>query len=122
MNSIAETRGVTAREWTERLVLQERELREENQRHVYRETEQARASIDLRLDAMNELRAQITNERGNYLARDSFDRLHNALEERIRLIETFKANMDGRFLMLGGIMVLAQLVIGIVGLVWLRAK
>lgn len=56
----------------------------------------AALDIDRRLEAMNEFRAQITNERGQYLLRDWYEREHMGLSNRIRDMEMGRS-MDSGF-------------------------
>lgn len=101
----------------------ERELREQWQEAHKRihEMEQeslalARQSIDGRLDEMNQLRAQISAERGFYVSREYYDQNHNSLRDslmilinqharesdtRLKLLETTKSNLEGRLWMMG---------------------
>jgi hypothetical protein len=92
----------------------ERELREQWQReHEIRHTamEEARRlaaiEIERRLEGMNELRAQISNERGMYLTRDLYDREHallrDTLDTRVKILESARANLDGRLWALGAV-------------------
>jgi uncharacterized protein YPO0396 len=74
----------------------------------------ARQEIDRRLSDMNELRKQIESERGSFIHRDIFDRMHGLLETRVHALEMYKSNMDGRFIMLGGMLLAAQIAMGIV--------
>jgi len=69
--------------------------------------ERAREAIEIRLEGMNEFRAQILTERGTFLTKDKFDASHGALsrivdakveacEKRIVILETAVANLRGR--------------------------
>lgn len=50
---------------------------------IHDAVEKAEASVDKRLEAMNELRAQINAERGNYLTRVAYETNHNDLRQRV---------------------------------------
>ena len=93
-------------------VLHERELREQLERlhlDMHHADEKARdlaaTDINRRLEGMNELRAQITSERGLYLSRELFDREHAQLREsldtRLKVLETSRSNLDGRMWAIG---------------------
>jgi hypothetical protein len=69
----------------------------------------AKEDIDRRLDAMNELRAQITLERTEFVTRAWYTQAHDALEERLRTVEQFKSNIDGKIYMLGGLLIIMQI-------------
>jgi hypothetical protein len=64
----------------------------------------ARATdIQRRLEAMNELRAQIDNERGRYVTRELYDTKTDDINERINLQEQFASNIQGRMLVAGAV-------------------
>ena len=84
----------------------ERELREQWQHdhmHVHElekdAVEKALEANNRRLDEMNELRLQITRERGEYLTRDIYDREHKSLEsstdKRLKALETSRSYVIG---------------------------
>ena len=93
---------------------------------------QAAKVIDQRLEGMNELRAQITGERGQYVTRDVLDQRNGALAlrieelgrrvdqrfeetgKRITEMERAKANMDGRMAMLGLMLLGASAVLNLI--------
>ena len=58
--------------------------------------EVARAEIERRLEGMNELRAQITSERGNYIARAEFEAKHEQITQRLGSLETLQAGVLSR--------------------------
>jgi hypothetical protein len=87
-------------------VRHERELRqlwEHDHAHVHElekeAVEKALESNNRRLDEMNELRLQITRERGEYVSRDTYDREHRALEsstdKRLKSLEQSKSYVIG---------------------------
>ena len=89
----------------------------------------AAASLEHRLEAMNELRDQINRERGLYLTSDVFhaetkahaasdDRTHAQADLRIRIIETTMANYAGRFWAVGIVATLAGLVVNLIIRFW----
>ena len=59
--------------------------------------------IQRRLEAMNELRAQIENERGRYVLRDVYDIKVNDINERINLQAQFASDIKGRMLVAGAV-------------------
>jgi hypothetical protein len=67
----------------------------------------AKGDINRRLDEMNELRKQITSERGEFLQRSVYDREHSLLRDssdaRLKVLETGKANLEGRLWAIGAI-------------------
>jgi hypothetical protein len=68
----------------------------------------AREDINRRLEAMNELRTQITEERGMYVLRDrhdsEYDLLRDHMDSRIKVLESSKANVEGRMWAIGALM------------------
>ena len=65
----------------------------------------ARAAIEAKLEGMNELRAQINTERGQYVTRAIYDAqmdvLRNSTDSRLKLLEQSKSNIEGRMWMMG---------------------
>jgi len=55
----------------------------------------AKAEVDRRLDAMNELRDQIDSERGRYVEREMYDQRHQDLERRVGGVEGRLSNIEG---------------------------
>lgn len=82
----------------------------------------ARVDIDRRLDAMNQLRDQITQERGTFLARDLYDREHLRLrkefDDRLKRLETSDANLQGRILATGAILAFLLSVVAVLARLW----
>jgi len=87
---------VSLREYIER-ILDERE----------KATEAARKSMELRLDRLNELRAEVQEDRGQYLTRDKYDGEHDALSNRISLLESWRGKAA---LVMAGVAVVAGLI------------
>jgi hypothetical protein len=89
----------------------------EAHRHVHElekeAVEKALESNNKRLEGMNELRAQIATERGNYVPREAFDEKNSAFDERLKSLEKGGAFDAGRIAMLGSIIVVGIAVIGI---------
>lgn len=106
----------------DRVIQSRREVVEQWQRDHERLHEQdseainkAETSINRRLEEMNALRLQITQERGEFLTREMYDREHRTLSEstdsRLKALENKDSNMTGRFWALGvGLGVLVVLV------------
>ena len=80
----------------------ERELREMWERlhmKVHRQEQFARdkaeASVNARLDGMNELRTQINTERGQYATTDKTDAIHSSIDGRLKALEQSKSQVIG---------------------------
>jgi hypothetical protein len=56
----------------------------------------ARQDINRRLEGMNELRQQITSERGNFISRAEYEAKHEQVTERLQIIETNQASLLSR--------------------------
>lgn len=61
-----------------------------------REVDLARIALDKRLNSMNELRDQITAERGHYVSNERYDTRHSDLQRRLNDLENFRSNVQGR--------------------------
>jgi hypothetical protein len=107
----------------ERLHEQRHAIEDKNRREVaeadYRAVEIAKANVERRLTEMNEMRAQINSERGQYVTREMYDKQYEALREtmdaRLKPLETIIANYQGRMLAAGAIItfVLGLLQVGL---------
>jgi hypothetical protein len=111
---------VSLKDYIESRLTQERELRETQVRDRNSALEAAKVEVDRRLEEMNNLRAQISSERQQFLSREVFDRAHGPLEDRVRILENFKANIDGRFLAMAGLLIFIQVALAAIALFWLK--
>ena len=83
--------------------------------------DRAVAELNRRLEEMNQFRAQIQEERSEFIPKSEYESRHrellnkmdagfDSLDKRVKLIELAKSNMDGRVVVvLGGITVLINL-------------
>lgn len=69
----------------------------------------AREDVNRRLEGMNELRNQITDERGDYMTRKEYDAKHDTLIERVSALERSRSNLEGKLWALGAVVVVIQL-------------
>jgi len=97
----------------ERSLKHERELRELQFKENALAVKAAYDSMGLRLDEMNALRAQITEERGTYMTRELFDKVNDAVEARVRYLEAFKSNIQGQMLAGGAVILLIQAAVAV---------
>lgn len=99
-------------------------------------TKETGDALSLRLDEMNALRRQIEQERNLYVTRDRLDQAVSSIEQRIddaarergkRLdevntrmsdLERAKANLDGRFAMLGLVLFVVSVCLNLVLSYW----
>lgn len=56
----------------------------------------AYASMDKRLEGMNEFRKQINDQSGKFITREAFDAKHDAMEKEIKELQLSKANLEGK--------------------------
>jgi hypothetical protein len=76
----------------------EAQARAEDLRHEAGDAKIQKASevLDYRLEEMNNFRAQINQERAEYLRREMYDREHSALAERVKVLEIVRGEQSGR--------------------------
>jgi hypothetical protein len=55
----------------------------------------ATRNLELRLEKLNELRAEVTQDRSNFLTRDRYESQHQALEDKVALLEGFRGRALG---------------------------
>ncbi len=119
-------------------ILHERELRErweqnhiETHRNELRERILAASEINRRLDEMNQLRAQIENERGRYVVtevytkaqenlRDQLYALDRRMDDRLKLLENLSANVQGRLWMMGATISAVVIIVNVAMRMWTR--
>lgn len=82
--------------------------------------EQARERVNERLEGMNELRNQITNERGTYLTRERFDTEHGTLLARTAAIELQMSKWSGSIWMLGGAVSAVVILVNVALKMWAK--
>src|SRR6266481_7568574 len=95
----------------------ERELRELWQKAHEKVHTLGAQDLERRLEAMNKLREQVMEERGQFVPRLVYDEQHaglrDAVDIRLKLLEQGKSNLEGRLWMMGagisGIVILLNL-------------
>src|SRR4029077_21241418 len=55
----------------------------------------ASRTLELRLEKLNELRQEVTQDRGNYLTKNEYDAKHTILSDRLSRLENFNARVLG---------------------------
>jgi hypothetical protein len=89
--------------------------RAEDLRHEAGDAKIQKASevLDYRLEEMNNFRAQINQERAEYLRREMFDREHSNLSDRVKSLEIERGEQSGKAAayasMIGFVLVLVQI-------------
>lgn len=82
------------------------------------EKKAALATMSIRLEGMNEFRAQMANEREQFVKQDIYFSEHKALELKVDGQGKWIDNMSGRFWMFGAMLVAINIVIGFLFRVW----
>lgn len=78
----------------------------------------ARDEMNRRLENMNEFRAQILQERGEFVRKDWFEKVHQDSLNDINEQKNWQSNMNGRLWMLGAILTIAVVIINILFRYW----
>jgi|SRR5271165_6370736 len=77
--------------------------------------QKANEVLDYRLEEMNNFRAQINQERAEYLRREMYDRDHSALADRVKTLEIVRGEQAGKTAayasMVGVVVVLVEVVL-----------
>ena len=91
-------RRLTEAEFRRHAAALEAQARAEDLRHQAGDAKIQKASevLDYRLEEMNNFRAQINQERGDYLRRDMYDRENAALSDRVKSLEIMHGEQSGR--------------------------
>jgi len=58
--------------------------------------QKANEVLDYRLEEMNNFRAQINQERAEYLRREMYERDHTALADRVKILEIVRGEQVGK--------------------------
>jgi hypothetical protein len=110
-------RKMTESEFRHRDAALEAHARMDDLRHASGDAKIQKADLDLerRLEEMNNFRAQINQERGDYLRRDMYDRENAALSDRVKSLEIVRGEQSGKAAayasMVGFVVVLVQVVL-----------
>jgi hypothetical protein len=111
--------GVSLKEHFEGLLSAEAKLEDERWKAHYavhlaeaEEKKAALATMAIRLEGMNEFRAQMAKEREQYLKQDIYVSEHHALEVKVTSNGEWISNMSGRLWMLGAMLITINILIG----------
>jgi hypothetical protein len=91
-------RRLTEAEFRRYAAALEAQARAEDLRHEAGDAKIQKANevLDYRLEEMNNFRAQISQERAEYLRREMYDRDHSVLAERVKVLEIARGEQSGR--------------------------
>ena len=96
--------AIPLREYVDIMVRHERELRAEWIKMNAEMVREAKNYVDTKLEKMNEMREQINTERGQYALRIEHVADYKAIDGRLRVIEGFTANLQGRILVTASVL------------------
>ncbi len=94
--------------------------RADDLRHAAGDAKIQKASevLDYRLAEMNNFRAQINQERGEYLRREMYEREQAALAERVKILEIVRGEQSGKTAAYASMVALAVIVVQVVLHFW----
>jgi len=92
---------VSLREYVDTLLLGYKRAHEKEHELLNQNIVLARDALDVRLEHMNEFRAQVLSDRGEFVNKDKFDLTHAALIDRVSQLERDSAAFRGRMLGIG---------------------
>ncbi len=113
-------RRVTEAEFRRLAAALEAQARVEDLRHQAGDAKIQKANevLDYRLEEMNNFRAQLNQERAEYLRREMYDREHSALAERVKALEIVRGEQSGRSAAYASMVALAIIVVQVVLHFW----
>jgi hypothetical protein len=113
-------RRVTEAEFRRLAAALEAQARVEDLRHEAGDAKIQKANevLDYRLEEMNNFRAQLNQERAEYLRREMYDRDHSALAERVKVLEIVRGEQSGRTAAYASMVALAVIVVQVVLHFW----
>jgi predicted phage tail protein len=91
--------------------------RSEDLRHAASDAKIQKANevLDYRLEEMNNFRAQINEERAEYLRREMYEREHSGLSDRVKTLEIVRGEQAGKATayvsVVGCLLIVAQIVL-----------
>jgi hypothetical protein len=104
--------GVSLKEYIERVF----DEKEKALQLAFRAQQEALAlasrTLELRLEKLNELRQEVTSDRGNYVTKDQYETRSEAQNQRFQRLENFNSRVLGFGAAIG---ILAGIVGGIIG-------
>jgi hypothetical protein len=92
---------ITLKDYVDTLFRQYKESHDKEHRLIEKSVDAARDAMDIRLDHMNEFRAQIQSERGDFVTRERFNAVTEILSTRLGNLEVAFSDFKGRVLGIG---------------------
>lgn len=91
-----ENNRITLCHYLETLIKEYKESHDREHKLLAEALRASREALDVRLETMNQFRAQILSERGLMVTKERFDVVHEGLDKRVGVIEAGLANLVGR--------------------------
>ncbi len=113
-------RRVTEAEFRRHAAALEAQARVEDLRHQAGDAKIQKANevLDYRLEEMNNFRAQLNQERAEYLRREMYDRENAALSDRVKILEIVRGEQSGRTAAYASMVALAVILVQVVLHFW----
>lgn len=113
-------RRVTEAEFRRLAAALEAQARVEDLRHQAGDAKIQKANevLDYRLEEMNNFRAQLNQERAEYLRREMYDREHAALSDRVKILEIVRGEQSGKTAAYASMVALAVILVQVVLHFW----
>jgi hypothetical protein len=93
--AIAQQGQISQREYFERILIEREKKFDERFQFQKDEVKSALASMDKRLDGMNEFRASLQDQTKNQVSKSEFQTFKDATDKDIRMLRESKAELDG---------------------------
>jgi elongation factor P--beta-lysine ligase len=113
-------RRVTEAEFRRLAAALEAQARVEDLRHQAGDAKIQKANevLDYRLEEMNNFRAQLNQERAEYLRREMYDREQAALSDRVKILEIVRGEQSGKTAAYASMVALAVILVQVVLHFW----
>jgi hypothetical protein len=113
-------RRVTEAEFRRLAAALEAQARAEDLRHQAGDAKIQKANevLDYRLEEMNNFRAQLNEERAEYVRREMYNREQSAMAERVKILEIVRGEQSGRTTAYASMVALALIVVQVVLHFW----
>ena len=92
----SENNRITLCHYLETLIKDYKESHDREHKLLAEASRASREALDVRLETMNQFRAQILSERGMMVSKERCDVVHDSVEKRVNAVEAEVANLGGR--------------------------
>jgi hypothetical protein len=112
--------SVTLREYFESMAKEMSDANDEKFRMIEKASDLANENIRVRIDSLNEWRAQNKDERGMYMTKSEYEVRHDTIQKQVDDLRLRSAEMSGKAsqsgLMIAYIFSIISTIIGVIGL------